>query len=82
MRKKILKYKVFHCFKILSGITLHKHFHRIFTPSDWLEQQGFRFLVDVASASKFLYNSLYEMIGTLFILVQGAGVFGHLFKSV
>ena len=35
--RKSLEIQGFSLFQILSGITLHKHFHRDFTPSDWLE---------------------------------------------
>ena len=35
--RKSLEIQGFSLFQILSGITLHKHFHRDFTPSNWLE---------------------------------------------
>lgn len=35
--RKSLEIQGFSLFQILSGITLHKRFHRDFTPSDWLE---------------------------------------------
>ena len=35
--RKSLEIQGFSQFQILSGITLHKHFHRDFTPSNWLE---------------------------------------------